>query len=166
MKKIVKFGIVCGILFTSIILSCKKNDDYVMFSMLSFGKNGLIIDGLYSNKNYYIKYYNDDNIYKINLNDSIINDLISLRKKINFINLKKTYTSDRQDMNIFNVLISQNGKLYKIYYYKDEAPKPLESLINYLLSLRTLQNTVVRKKINFKTRDTIPVIKLPPPPIP
>jgi len=137
-----------------------------MFSMLSFSKNGLIIDGLYSNNKYYIKYYNDDNIYKINLNDSIIDNIISLRNKINFTNLKKTYTSDRVDMNVFNVNIYQKGKLYKIYYYIDEAPKSLENLINYLLSLRTLQNTVVEKKINFKTRESVPVIKLPPPLIP
>jgi len=168
MKMIIKFGVVCGLLLINTFFSCKSNKvSYIMLSTLSHSKYGLIIDELYENKMIYLRYPDEnDIIYEVKLHDTIVDKINFMISKIKFNGLRDKYVSNRQDVNIYNVQLSFKDTTRTIYYYSKDAPKPLHNLVKYLISLNELPRNKVNKKINFKTRQEVPISRLPIPPMP
>ena len=172
LKPIQKFGIVCGILYISLLSSCvhkKTESPIIEVSTTGCFKTCPILDlKLDKGVIYYhlIKYNEKKVFFKYECNDSDISKLGSLLFSAKIDSLSEEYISYRNDMQIYNTNIFYKNIRKKVYYYEGEAPIGYENLINFLISLR--KKTIIETgiSVDITTRKGVELIDVPIPPMP
>lgn len=171
-KLIRKFGLACGSLFISLLLSCSSNKvEPLIIEVSTSGCYSTcpIVDVKFEKGEVYYNFINYNEkvgIYKYALTDTEISKIDSLLYSIDFDNIKEEYISHRNDMQIYNTKIIHKGFEKKIYFYEDEAPKPYENLIQYLIGLGSQEVKRIDTVIEYATRKKVGVINMPIPPMP
>lgn len=166
------FGIVCGAIFISLLISCNSKKNYQPLIEVSssgcFGTCPVLDLKLKENKVYYnlIYHNNDRGLFSYELKPFEKSKIDSLFNSVKLDSLKKEYISSREDMPTFNVFIKTQKIRKRVYFYADDAPKEFEDLVYYLIELSKNDLAKLDTPFSISTRMGMEVIKIPPPPPP
>ncbi|MDB9837153.1 DUF6438 domain-containing protein [Flavobacteriaceae bacterium] len=166
------YGIVCGVIFISFLISCSSRKNHSSLIEVSssgcFGTCPVLDLKLKDNKIYYNLIFHNNNrgLFSYELKPFEKNKIDSLFNYVKLDSLKKEYISSRVDMPTFNVFIKTKNNNKRVYFYADDAPKEFEDLIYYLIGLSKNDLTKLDTPFSISTRMGMEVIKIPPPPPP
>src|SRR5690606_582317 len=114
------------------ILDLKVTNDKVLFKFIKFNKK----EGLYE--------------YKLSSEEE--ENIRFLLKEIDLNELQEEYTSNRVDMQVYNILINNGNVKKSVYYYENDASKELDSLVKKLIGLRDREMIKSNNDFNVETR--------------
>jgi len=172
LKAILKFGIVCGVLYISLLSSCvykKAGLPIIEISPSGCLRTFPILDLKFDKGVIYfhlIKYNEKKGFFKYRLNDNELSKFDSLLSSVVIDSLLEKYISYRNDMQIYNTNIFYKNISKKVYYYEGEAPIEYVRLINFLISLRKKAIIETGTSVDITTRKGMELIDVPIPPMP
>jgi hypothetical protein len=168
-----KYGIVCGIFSISfMIFSCKESeikDKLIEVSTSGCYRSCPVLDLQFKQKTIYFNWIkNNDKLgtFKYELNDQELSKIDDLLSKVDVNTLRESYTSHRNDMQIYSTRFLIGKKEKEVLFYDDEAPVNYESLIDYLISLGDNSIKEIDKTLNVKTREKVKILDISIPPLP
>lgn len=158
-------------LISTFLCSCSNDNINIEISTSGCYKTCPIIDLKIENNKAlfkFIKFNKKEGLYEYKLSSKEKENIKFLLKKINLNELQDEYTSNRVDMQVYNILIYNNNVKKSIYFYENNAPKELDSLVKTLIGLRDREMIKSNDDFNVETRAVFPVMNtpsIPPPPL-
>lgn len=168
------FGVLCGSLLISILVSCNKPSSiekditFLLSTSGCYGECSVLDLKLQNNIIFFnfLEHTENEGTFKYKLNSEDINVLNAKVSDLDLESLKNRYSSDTPDVQMFNTSFTFMNKKKDVLFLDNEAPESFMSLVNYLISLSNKRIIKIDTTLNIATRKLIPYEKVKIPPMP